>query len=91
MENEPLFCCMLKRMYIFLYHLGKVMRKDNKGGAAVCKINCPDFIHGGLLSSKNGISPTKKESEGELLFTMNGEPLLLCGALRNIDNLCFLA
>ena len=22
---------------------------------------------------------------------MNGEPLLLCGALRNVDNLCFLA
>ena len=42
------------------------------------------------LRSKNGVSPTKKESEGELLFTMNGESLLLCGALRNIDNLCFL-
>ena len=39
----------------------------------------------------SGFSPTKKGSEGELLFTMNGEPLLLCGALRNIDNLCFLA
>ena len=26
-----------------------------------------------------------------MLFTMNGEPLLLCGALRNIDNVCFFA
>lgn len=39
----------------------------------------------------SGVSPTKKGSEGELLFTMNGELLLLCGALRNIDNLCVLA
>lgn len=40
----------------------------------------------------SGVSTTEKGSEGvELLFTMNGEPLLLCGALRNIDNLCFLA
>ena len=53
----------------------------------------PPFILCGLLHlrSKNGVSPTEKESEGELLFTMNGESLLLCGALRNIDNLCVLA
>lgn len=39
----------------------------------------------------SGVSPTKKEGEGELLFTMNGEPLLLCAAFGNEDNLCFLA
>lgn len=39
----------------------------------------------------SGVSPTKKEGEGELLFTMNGEPLLLCATFGNEDNLCFLA
>ncbi len=39
----------------------------------------------------SGVSTTEKGSVGELLFAMNGEPLLLCGALRNIDNLCVLA
>ena len=35
---------------------------------------------------------TAKGSEGvEVLCAMNGEPLLLCGALRNIDNVCFFA
>ena len=76
---------------VLLYHFGKVMRKDNKGGAAVCKINCPNFIHGGLLSSKSGVYPLRRRTRGEVLFAMNGEPLLLCGALRNVDNLCFLA
>ncbi len=49
---------------VFLYHLGKVMRKDNKGGAAVCKINCPDIIHGELLSSKSGVYPLRRGTRG---------------------------
>lgn len=39
----------------------------------------------------SGVSPTKKEGEGELLFAMNGESSLFCAAFRNEDNLCFLA
>lgn len=49
---------------VLLYHLGQVMRKDNKGGAAVCKINCPDFIHGGLLSSKIRVYPLRRGTRG---------------------------
>lgn len=49
---------------VLLYHFGKVMRKDNKGGAAVCKINCPNFIHGGLLSSKSGVYPLRRGMRG---------------------------
>ena len=89
MKNKPSFVLYVEERNVLLYHLGKVMRKDKNGDAAVCKIlftvgdrNCEE---------KSGVSPTEKGSEGELLFTMNGEPLLLCGALRNIDNLCVLA
>lgn len=39
----------------------------------------------------SGISPTKKGSEGYLLFAVNGEPLLFCAAFRNEDNLSLLA
>ncbi len=40
----------------------------------------------------SGVSPTEKGNKGvEVLFAMNGEAFLFCGALRNIDNLCFLA
>lgn len=39
----------------------------------------------------SGVSPTKKGSEGELLFAMNGETSLFCATFRNEDNLCFFA
>ena len=43
------------------------------------------------LRSKNSVSPTKKKSEGELLFTMNGEAFLFCAAFGDEDNFCFFA
>ena len=38
MENKPSFVLYVEERIVFLYHLGKVMRKDKKGGAAVCRI-----------------------------------------------------
>ena len=64
MENKPSSVLSVEERIVFLYHLEKAMRKDNKGGAAVCKINCPDFIHGGLLSSKSGVYPLRRGMRG---------------------------
>ena len=94
MENKPSFVLYVEERKVFLNHLGKAMRKDKKGGVAVCKIICHHLFSAGCYTCEaKTVSPTEKGSEGggEVLFTMNGEPLLLCGALRNIDNLCFLA
>ena len=38
MENKPSFVLYVEERIVFLYHLGKVMRKDKKGGAAVCRV-----------------------------------------------------
>lgn len=38
MENKPSFVLYVEERIVFLYHLEKVMRKDKKGGAAVCRI-----------------------------------------------------
>ena len=40
MENKPSFVLYVEERNVLLYHLGKVMRKDKKGGTAVCKIIC---------------------------------------------------
>ena len=39
----------------------------------------------------SGVSPTKKEGEGELLFAGNGETSLFSAPLGDEDNLSFLA
>ena len=58
-----------KRAVVLLYveenvYLPLPFREGNEEGAAVCKINCPDFIHGGLLSSKSGVYPLRRGMRG---------------------------
>ena len=38
MKNKPSFVLYVEERNVLLYHLGKVMRKDKNGDAAVCKI-----------------------------------------------------
>ena len=95
MENNTSF---YGKQHVVLWktsrHLYCLLKEGQKGRGSGVQDYLPPFILCGLLHlrSKNSVSPTEKGSEGvEALFTMNGEPLLLCGALRNIDNLCVLA
>lgn len=47
MENKPSFVLYVEERIVFLYHLGKVMRKDKKGGAEVCRIICHHLFSAG--------------------------------------------
>ena len=51
---------------VFLYHLGKPMRKDKKGGAAVCKITCHYLFSAGCYTceAKTVYHPLRRGVKG---------------------------
>ena len=63
MKNKPSSVLYVEERIVFLYHLGKAMRKDNKGGAAVCKITCHHLFSAGCYTceAKMVFHPQKGE------------------------------
>ena len=47
MKNKPSSVLYVEERIVFLYLLGKAMRKDNKGGVVVCKIICHHLFSAG--------------------------------------------
>ena len=66
MENKPSSVLSVEERIVFLYHLEKAMRKDKKGGVAVCKIICHHLFSAGCYTceAKTVFHPLRRGVKG---------------------------